>query len=68
MNSLFGIMNNQLLIVFAKSDIDNLMKNEHKKLERLILFSEVAQTLSFTEAAGKLGNFERSFICSNKKA
>jgi len=31
------------------------MKNEHKKLERLLLFSEVAQSLSFTVAAGKLG-------------
>jgi DNA-binding transcriptional LysR family regulator len=31
------------------------MKNDHKKLERLILFSEVAQSLSFTNAAEKLG-------------
>jgi DNA-binding transcriptional LysR family regulator len=31
------------------------MKQEHKKLERLLLFSEVAQSLSFTVAAEKLG-------------
>ena len=28
---------------------------QHKKLERLLLFSEVAQSLSFTLAAEKLG-------------
>ena len=31
------------------------MKQQHKKLERLLLFSEVAQSLSFTIAAEKLG-------------
>ena len=49
-NSLCDIKYNKRLI----HSINNLMK-QHKKLERLLLFSEVGKSLSFTLAAEKLG-------------